>query len=57
MVTLFPERAVPPLLKVAVKVTDWLTVGVALDAVSVTLVWSFAMAFTLTVTTLLVDAW
>ncbi len=45
MVTLFPERAVPPLLKVAVKVTDWLTVGVVVDAVRVSVVdWRGATA-------------
>ncbi len=38
MVTFSPERGVPLLVKVALKVTDWLTVGVVVDAVRVTLV-------------------
>ncbi len=38
MVAFSPERGVPPLLNVALKVTDWLTTGVAVDAVRVSAV-------------------
>ncbi len=41
MVTFSPERGLVPLLKVALKVTGWLTAGVVFDAVRVTVVGIF----------------
>ncbi len=51
MVTFSPERGVVALLKVALKVTGWLTVGVVVDAARVRVV---GILVTLTVTVLLV---
>ena len=55
MVTDLPERGVEPLLRVAVKVTGWLTVGVAVDAWSVAVVLALPLLTTLMLTTGLVD--
>ena len=55
MVTDLPERGVVPLVRVAVKVTDWPTAGVVVDAVrAVVVVWLLLLP-TLMLTTLLVD--
>ena len=58
MVTDSDERGVVPLVRVAVKVTGWLTVGVVVDAVSESWVGvsvGGSAAVTVTVTALLVD--
>ncbi len=55
MVTDSDGRAVPLLLKVALKATDWLTAGVELDSVRVRVVGILVTVVTLMVTTPLVE--
>ncbi len=55
MVTDLEERGVEPLLRVAVKVTDWPTVGAVVDGERVVVV--CAPLPTLTLTALLVEVW
>ena len=56
MVTDLEERGVEPLLRVAVKVTDWPTVGAVVDGESESWVVCVALP-TLTTAALLVEVW